>query len=145
MREEGKKDDHFIGGIPHPAILSSSLSEEPQKNMTTFLGKSRQYSYFDTGHTHFHVENKRVRTDKQFSLEQCAHFLYTRLYVKSHFRELSHSFRMTAAGRPLQPHPMSFLPRPTHPKSPLSLSLSLLSTRISLHTLHPTHAGSKQE
>lgn len=39
----------------------------------------------------------------------CAHFLYSILYVKSHFLELSHSFRMTAAGRPLRPHPLPFL------------------------------------
>lgn len=78
----------------------------------------------------------RISTDEQFSLEQCAYFLCSRLYVKSHFLELSQSFGMTAAGRPLQPHPMSFLPPSTHPHISALNSLSLLSTRISMHTLH---------
>lgn len=121
-----------VGGPPHHRLLITRMGDDHGEVLKTRVNKIS----LTTSLTCSSVwRNKDKHLDeKLITSAPCARFLYSGPYVKNHILERSHSFRMTAAGRPLQPHPAFLLPPSTHPKSPPYLSV--LSARISSHMLH---------
>lgn len=115
---------YSVQASPRPGTHTRFPFSSPASPLTTQMrGQEERGIIFSFGKSHilqFYLRVKRKKADEHLiSLERRAYFLYSTVYVKSHFPELSHSFWW----QPLEHHsdhiPLSFLPPTTHPKSPL--------------------------